>query len=245
MKKVAIITILLISGFVANAQNKETRKLSSFSELSVGLAIVAYISAGDKEEVQIEARGIDLDDVETNISGGKLKINLDGNSNKNVDVTVWVTYKSLNAVSVSTAAELYGENEVRTSGDFTLGVFTGGEAELEISAKVLDIRVATSGHATLDANVSSINASLSTGGSVRVKGSCKTQNIKVSTSGDYFASDLSSEWAEISAYTGGGVKVTVTESIDASAKTGGWIHYAGNPEKYNVSTNTGGSIKKQ
>ena len=40
MKKAAIIAIVLISGFVAKAQNKETRKLSTFSEISVGYAMM-------------------------------------------------------------------------------------------------------------------------------------------------------------------------------------------------------------
>jgi len=243
MKKLAIITLVLFAGLFANAQ-EETRKLSSFSEISVQEAIDAYIKSGDKEEIRIKTSGsIDLDEVLTDVSGGKLKIHLDGNSHRNVNVTVWVTYKSIKEVSVSSAASMVGQNTVNASGNFRIKVSSAGDLELSLKADDLDIDVSSAGDADLDVDVSSIDASVSSAGDVEIEGSAKAQDINVSSSGDYDGDDLISEEVEVSASSGGSARVNVSEQLNARASSGGSVRYKGNP-RMDVSTSSGGSIKK-
>jgi len=243
MKKLVIITIVLFAGLMANAQ-EETRKLSSFSEISVQEAIDAYIKSGDKEEIRIKTSGnIDLDEVLTDVSGGKLKIHLEGNSHRNVNVTVWVTYKSIKEVNVSSAASLVGKNTVNASGDFRISVSSAGDLELNLKADDLDIEVSSAGDAKLEVDVSSIDASISSAGDVEIKGFAKTQDINVSSSGDYDGYGVESEEAEVSASSGGSARVSVSEQLNARASSGGSIRYKGNP-RMDVSSSSGGSIKK-
>ncbi len=243
MKKFVIITILFFAGLVTYAQNEETRKLSSFSEISVHEAVDAYIKAGSTEEVRIKASGIELDEVLTEVSGGKLKIHLEGNKHRNVDVTVWVTYKSIEEVSVSSAASVIGENTVNASGNFRISVSSAGDLELDLKADDLDIEVSSAGDADLDVDVSSVEASISSAGDVEIKGTAKTQDISVSSSGDYDGYDLISEEAEVGASSGGSAKVNVSEQLNARASSGGSIRYRGNP-RMDVSSSSGGSIRK-
>ena len=243
MKKIAIIAIVLVCGLTGNAQNKETRKLSSFSEISVQEAIDAFIKSGDKEEIRIEARGIELDDVLTDVSGGKLKIHLDGNSHRNVDVTVWVTYKSIREVSVSSASSLIGENEIIATGDFRINVSSAGDLRLSLRADDLDMVVSSAGDAELEVNVSSIDVSVSSAGDVEIKGSAKTQDINVSSSGDYDAYDVLSEEVEASASSGGSARINVSEQLNGRARSGGSIRYKGNP-RMNINSSSGGTIRK-
>ncbi|MEQ9007554.1 MAG: DUF2807 domain-containing protein, partial [Ekhidna sp.] len=89
MKKSLLITLLGI--FVAGAalaQSEETRSLSSFSEISAHEGIDVFIKAGDKEEARIVSDSHDLDEVLTEVSGGRLKIHLEGNNHRNIDVDV-------------------------------------------------------------------------------------------------------------------------------------------------------------
>ena len=87
-KHFGILILLVVSAMSAIAQNTETRELSSFTELSVGEAINVILVPGSKNEAVIKARNIDLDDVETNVSGGRLKIELNGTRHNNIDVEV-------------------------------------------------------------------------------------------------------------------------------------------------------------
>ena len=132
MKKSLLITLLGI--FVAGAalaQSEETRSLSSFSEISAHEGIDVFIKAGDKEEARIVSDSHDLDEVLTEVSGGRLKIHLEGNNHRNIDVDVYVTYKSINAISASSAASLTAEGTIDANGsDFDIDrkkypVYTG------------------------------------------------------------------------------------------------------------------------
>lgn len=243
MKKVAIIAIILVCGFAGSAQNKETRKLSSFSEIHAQEGIDVFIKSGDVEEARIEASGKDLDEVLTEVSGGKLKIHLEGNSHRNVNVTVWVTYKSINAVSVSSAASMEGENDVIASDDFNIEVSSAGDLELTVKANDLEVEVSSAGDVDLNVNVGLIDATVSSAGDIEINGTAKTQDISVSSAGDYDAFDVESEEVEASASSGGVIRISVSEQLNARASSGGSIRYKGNP-RMNINSSSGGSIRK-
>ena len=185
-----------------------------------------------------------MDDVLTEVSGGELEIKLYGRGHKNVDVTVWITYKSLEAVSVHSAASLVGENEVVAAGDFDIRVSAAGDLELKVTADDLDIRVSSAGDADLEVTAETIKASASGAGDVRIKGVVQTQVIRVSGAGGYDAFDLESKKTEVRASGGGSAKVSVSERLDAEADGAGSIRYKGDPEKINVSSRSAGTIKK-
>ncbi|MCP4458037.1 MAG: DUF2807 domain-containing protein [Cytophagales bacterium] len=243
MKKIVIIAIVLFTGLTAQAQKEETRNLSSFSEISAQEGIDVFIKSGSKEEARIEASGLDMDEVLTEVSNGKLKIHLEGNNHRNTNVSVWVTYKSIKAVSVSSAASLRGEDDVNASGDFRIKVSSAGDLELTLKAGDLDIEVSSAGDANLNVDVSTIDASVSSAGDVEIEGSANTQDINVSSSGDYDGYDVESEEAEVSASSGGSARVNVSEQLNARASSGGSIRYKGNP-RMDVSSSSGGSIRK-
>ena len=76
-------TAITAGALAVSAQETETRSLANFSELSVGEAISVVLIPGTKNEAVIKVRNIDLEDVETNVSGGRLKIELSGSLSGN------------------------------------------------------------------------------------------------------------------------------------------------------------------
>ncbi len=242
MKRVLLSTIVLVS-IAAFGQQKETRSLSSFSEISAHEGIDVILKKGSKESARIEARNIDLDDVLTEISGGRLKIHLEGNKHNNVDVTVWVTYTNLRSVSASSAADIEAEERIEASGDFRVDVSSAADVELSIKADELDVRASSAGDVELDVDVNSVDASVSSAGGIEIEGSADSIDVEVSSSGDFEGYDLPCKEAEVSASSGGSAEVNVSEQLDARASSGGSIRYRGNP-RMDISTSSGGSIRK-
>jgi hypothetical protein len=244
MKKITILLTALLVSFAGMAQKESTRNLSSFTEISAQEGIEVYIKQGSKEEARIKVDGnIEMNEVLTEVSGGKLKIHLDGNNYRNIDVTVWVTYKSINAVSASSAADITGESRIVTSGDFRVSVSSAGDIKLDVKAKNIDIKASSAGDVEIKAEASSIDASANSAGSIEISGSTKSLKVSVNSSGDFEGFDLTTQTADVSASSGGSAEVNVSEQLNARASSGGSVKYKGNP-RMDVSSSSGGSIKK-
>jgi hypothetical protein len=247
MKKSFIITLLgiLVAG-ATFAQSEETRNLSSFSEISAHEGIDVFIKAGSKEEARIVSDSHDLDEVLTEVSGGRLKIHLEGNNHRNIDVEVYVTYKSINAISASSAASLTAEGSIDANGnDFDVDVSSAGDIDASIeNADEVEIDASSAGDARLKIEANEINAEVSSAGEIEISGVTKKQDIQASSSGDYDGYDLESEEAEASASSGGGIKVNVSKKLDARASSGGSVRYKGSPTYLDASSSSGGSVRK-
>ena len=247
MKRSVLVTLLgiFIAGF-ALAQSEETRSLSSFSEISAHEGIEVFIEKGNKEEARVVSRNIDIEDVLTEVLGGKLKIHIDGRNynNRNTDVKVYVTYKSVEGLAASSAASITAKDPIETDGDFDVDVSSAGDIVATIKADELTIDASSAGDVELKVDVNEIEADVSSSGDIEVSGTVKIQDIEVSSSGDYAAYDLESEETDASASSGGSVKVNVSEKINARASSGGSIRYKGAPRYVDVSSSSGGSVRK-
>ena len=95
MKNLFTFAIAAFLSFSVFAQSGTNRSLSPFTEVSVQEGIEAILSKGTKESARIEADGIDIEDVITEVSGGVLKMELEGDNHRNVEVTIYVTYVEL------------------------------------------------------------------------------------------------------------------------------------------------------
>ncbi len=224
MKKALLITILSIISIGVFAQEREERKLSSFDKIKSSQAIDVYIKPGSEEKVVVVVDRIDLDDVLTEVSGGKLSIRLSKGNYRNIDVKVYVTYKNLNGVSASSASNITGEGTLKTD-RLKIGVSSAASIELRIDCEDLNVSASSSGDMELEGRARSIYA-------------------KASSAGEIDAYDLVAENADLGASSAGDIRLTVNKSIDAHASSGGSIRYKGNPDKSNTNSSSGGSVKK-
>ena len=103
MKNLFTFAIAAFVSFSVFAQSGTNRSLSPFTEVSVQEGIEAILSKGTKESARIEADGIDIEDVITEVSGGVLKMELEGDNHRNVEVTIYVTYVELEGLRASSA----------------------------------------------------------------------------------------------------------------------------------------------
>ena len=182
------------------------------------------VTPGDKEEAIVEVDGARLDNVITEVYGDRLKIKMERGNWRNVDVYVYVIYKSLDEIDVSSAADLV-TNGTLVSDKLEVEVSSAGDAKLEIEVEELEVRVASAGD-------------------LSIAGKAKEQYVKVSSSGDYDGYDLESEFAEVDASSSGDARVNVSDKLEADASSSGSIYYRGNPTKVYADSSSGGRVRK-
>lgn len=225
MKKYLIYSLILITSITsAWAQGRETRALADFSAISVGEAIELTLVAGNKNEAVISAEYIDLEDVSTSVRGGKLKIELDGSRHRNVDVEIVLTYKAINAIHVSSAADVETKGPIKAA-TLDLSVSSAGSADLELDAGELDIDISSSGVLILS-------------------GKAISQRVEVSSAGQYRGYDLECEDSYARVSSAGSARLTASKKVDAKASSAGSIKYKGNPQKVYISSSSGGHASR-
>ncbi len=224
MKKYSLVLMLCLLSVIAYSQKKENRSLESFKYLSVGQSIDVTLVKGNDESVLVEVSGANLDDVKTDVSGGKLKIQMGRGSFRNVRVKATVTYTSIEGISVSSSASVTTENTIK-SNEFDLSVSSSGSTNIEL-------------------DVDELSAEVSSSGKAKVSGSASNIDVKVSSSGKLNAFDLRSKDARVKANSSGKAEVNVSDYLDATANSSGKIRYKGSPDKFDIDTNSSGSVSK-
>jgi hypothetical protein len=210
-----IIAAICINGFSnGKALVKETRDLSGFKRVSFGVAGDLYINFGSEFKVVLEGDKSYLDEIETEVSDGKLVIKKDNwRFNMNEKVTVYITMPELRG----------------------LGVSGSGRAEIkdDVKADKLDLSVSGSGKIFTGAlEAANLDCSISGSGDIIIKGSgdAARADISISGSGNYTGDSLKIGSAEISISGSGSCSCNVTESLQAHVSGSGNISYFGNPK---------------
>lgn len=225
MNKIFVFIILLTGSTLSVfAQETETRSLSDFSEVSVGEAISVTLIPGNKNEAVVKVRNIDLEDVETDVRGGTLKIELSGNRYRNIDVEITLTYKSIDGIHVSSAADVVTKGPIK-SASLDISVSSAAKADLEIVTDKIDVDVSSSGE-------------------LELSGKTTSQRVSVSSAGEYHAYELSCDEAYVRASSAGSARINATKRIDARASSAGSVKYKGEPDKVYVNSSSGGDVRK-
>ncbi len=224
MKHLLWIAGLFLVTLPAMAQETQQRNIGSFSGIKVSEGVDVYLKHGDKESLKVEASGIKLENVITEISGSYLKIHLDGNNRGRINVKVYVTYVKLEKLYASSAGNIFGEAPIRAE-SMTLQCSSAGNIEITVEGQRVD-------------------ASASSAGQIEIKGRVREFRADVSSAGQINAYDLESQKADVEASSAGSVRVSVETDLHANASSGGSIRYRGNPSRSVTNSSSGGSVKK-
>jgi hypothetical protein len=212
---VIFIVMTITTGF-SNGKSvlNETRNLSGFKRVSFGVSGELYINFGSEFKVVLEGEKSLLEDITTEVSGGRLVIKK-GNwrLNMNEKVTVYITMPTIEG----------------------LGVSGSGRAEIKDAVKAdnLDLSVSGSGKLyTADVTISALDCSISGSGDIILagNGSAVKAFISISGSGNYSGESLKIESAEITISGSGNCTCNVSETLRASVSGSGNVTYQGNPK---------------
>ena len=121
MKHVSSFFLALFTMVSLTFGQSETRNLSSFDEVSISSGINATLVKGSTNKAEVEAEGIELDKVVTDVSDGELKVQIDskwwkGGWGKKRKVNVVITYtEELHEISTSAGSRVTNEGVIKTS----------------------------------------------------------------------------------------------------------------------------------
>lgn len=227
MKNLLSLYITAFCIFSATAQNR-TVDVGSFDDLSLGIAAKLYLTQGNNEKVEIECDDERFNEIEFDYSGDKLVIkNRDKwnwKSSGKSEITIYITMKEINRLSVSGSGDLIGKNKIKTD-DLTLSVSGSGDIKLDVDSEEMDLRISGSGGISLNGSSSEMDARISGSGKVKAE-DMEVKVFKASISGS------------------GTCYITALEEINANISGSGTVYYSGNPDKVISNSSGSGKVRK-
>lgn len=210
MLKSVFAIALIFTTLMAFGQGKEERDLSSFTGVSLGISGDLYLTQGSPQKVVIQAEK-NLDEIETQVRDGVLRIKTDNWTSRIKGVKIWITMPEVEALNVS------------GSGDII--------AETPIHADEIELKVSGSGSINIDElKGDEIGAAISGSGDLKLAGSADEMELRISGSGSVYAERLEVDECGIKISGSGSCMIDVTGELDASISGSGRVTYYGNPQ---------------
>lgn len=255
---------------ITGSGNIITRRvnIADFSRIETSRAVHLVVEKRSGREAIIEADDNIMPYVIVEVDGGCLNVGIDDDIKSLNNVTVKVTVPSdgnISAISASSASRVTVETEIKSpklmldassaaniniakSDVGTCSIDASSAANVEGAIKadncVIDMSSASDVNVALLAVKCDVTAT--SAASATLSGEAGDIEITVSSAAKVDAMDLNARNADVSASSGGSIKITCMKSIDASASSGGSVKYAakGDLDSELKHTSSGGSVKK-
>ncbi len=228
--KTLITTFLSFALLISLQAQKRNVDVGDFSELSLGIPATLYIKQGSNEKVEIDCDDDIFDEIEFEMRGDRLVIKREGkgwnwnNGWRRSEVDVYVTMRTIEALSVSGSGNMESEGTLSTD-DLELAVSGSGDMDLKIESDELETRISGSGSISLSGNAEEAEARISGSGRIKAEDlTVKSFDARISGSGSCY--------------------ITVKEEIEASISGSGSVYYAGNPGRVISNASGSGKVRK-
>jgi len=213
----------LTLSFVNSLAAQKAISVESFSEIELTGRLNVELKIADKEEVIIETKGIEVEDIGVNVKGGVLKINaLKAFKNKNIEINITIYHKDLYEISASAGAIV---TKVET-----------------LNGDKLDLDVSSGAKISIDVNVKSLKAFCSSGASLMLSGKVESGQLTALTGGMIDGKKLEAERAYVVSSTGANILVKAISELDIRSNTGGNVTYYGTPVKKTIKKAMAGKV---
>jgi hypothetical protein len=271
MKKLALSVVLILFVAVSQAQTKKSIKVEDFTRIAFRVPGKLFLKQGDTQKVEIEANEDFLKELDIHVEGDKLTIEKEGswrdwgfNWDNDDKVTVYITMKNLEGLSVSGSGDLIAESvfksseldlnvsgsgslkiEAEVSGDVDADVSGSGNIELSGKCRNFHSTVSGSGRVRMNESIAE-RASFGVSGSGKIEASGKAQEVKtnISGSGKVLAANLETEVCDIRISGSGDVEINVNKELEAHISGSGSVSYRGNPAHVNSQASGSGHVRK-
>ncbi|MBC3786596.1 head GIN domain-containing protein [Spirosoma utsteinense] len=228
MKAILLSTLLLTYGLITTDSDwKKDRPVSSFSGLSVSSGIDVYLTQGNSEKLTFDVKGIDEEDVKSEIRNGVLKLYIDRkgmnwNWGRNNYVKAYLTFRQLNELQASGGSDVFGQGTLSFN---DLNLSASGGADVKLALKANELTIAAAG-----------------GADVTVDGTARTLNANGSGGSDLDARKLTVEVCSANSSGGSDVYVHATRELSLKASGGSDIYYYGSAKVVSKSESGGSDI---
>jgi hypothetical protein len=202
---------------------KKDRTVSGFTGLSVSSGIDVYLTQGGSEKLTFEVKGIEENEVRSEVKNGALKLYIDRrgmNWGRNTYVKAYLTFKQLSDLQASGGADVFGQGTLSFK---DLNVSASGGSDVKLDLKADDLNVSASG-----------------GADAILQGTARTLNANGAGGSDLDARKLTVEVCNANSSGGSDVYVNATKEVSMKASGGSDIYYYG-PAKVLAKSESGGS----
>jgi len=214
----AAIFLLAIILFTSKVQAEEqTRKVDSFSEISLRIGAKVHLEQGSKQNLEIVAKSSTLDELITEVKDGTLIIRF---PNKDFfwktfqpgEITIYVTTPEINGLGISGSGDIIADNQIKT--------------------KILDLGISGSGNIKLsELNAERVKGTISGSGDIVLGGKTPAQDlsISISGSGNLKAMDYRSVDVSVKIAGSGNVEIEAIKNLYVRLAGSGNVIYKGSP----------------
>jgi hypothetical protein len=203
----------------------EDRTIEDFNRLKVSSGIDVMMKQGSEISLTLEADENLHDVIKTEVSENTLRIYTTKNIQRAKSTKVYLVYTDLNAIRISSAGDVKGENTLKTN-DLDIGLSSAGDLELDLVAD-------------------EVHCDISSSGDARLSGSTDLLEADLSSAGDLYAFDLIAKKCRVSCSSAGDARVYATEELNLRCSSAGSIYYKGDGSLVRASTSSAGSIVKK
>lgn len=215
---------------IINDANAEVRSVTVFSGIKVSGGIDVWLSQGDDYALAVSATENKYrDNIRTEIRNGVLVIWYDSDNLKwnrgDKRLRAYISFKTLASLEASGACDL------KINGT--------------LNAESLALRISGACDITGAIKVSNMSMDLSGASTVKLTGNVDNLKLESSGASDVKNYDLVVENCIAKISGASDIKITITNSISASASGASSLNYKGNPEKKDVATSGASSISQR
>lgn len=270
MKKLVVLAFLVASTVAAFAQTRETREVGSFTRISYRVPGKLYLKQGSPQKVELVGAADVLKEIEVDVSGDKLIIGkenrwMDWGWSSKIDLTVYITVPTIEAVGVAGSGDLFCEDKINVnnldlsvsgsgsmrlafnaSGDVEADVSGSGDMDLKGSCNNFDSDVSGSGKVYVSASIKE-RADLGVAGSgkIQMQGNVRDVKASISGSGRINAGELLAEKCDVRISGSGDMEINVKEELEATISGSGSVTYFGDPKRVNTHASGSGHVRKR
>lgn len=268
MKKLTFLLTFILSASLCFSQTRETRSVSSFTKVAFRVPGKLFLKQGNETKVEVEGSKEVLSKIETEVEGSKLSIKSEDKWNwKWTDsdrITVYITMRDIEGLSVSGSGELVGQGKFTTedldlavsgsgslqlvadaSGNVKADVSGSGDLSFEGKCRSVDSNISGSGKVELNASITGkVEVSVSGSGKMQASGTADSIETIISGSGKVLAADLEVNECDVRISGSGDVEINVKKELDANISGSGSVLYKGNPSHVSNHSSGSGTVRK-
>ena len=240
MKKFFLMMLISICSTILFAQEKivydanaEVRPTKSFNAIKVSHGIELLLKQGNEEAVAVSANEKEYRDaIKTEVVNGELRIYVEQSFSKwwkqlrlkDKYLKAYVSFKNLEKINGSSGSKTTVDGNFNSA---ILSINLSSGAIFKGSLKAMNL--------TIDQ---------SSGGRSFISGTVEKLNVTASSGGHFYGYDLVVNKCKADASSGGKMQINVSKEIVAYASSGGGINYKGEGVIMDISTSSGGKIRR-
>lgn len=204
---------------------EQMRKVHAFTSVSSSNAIKVELVKGDSPKVVVRTDSNLQNHIKTEVKGNKLKIYVKGSIRKYSEMTVFVTFTELEALSSSSASAIICKDRI-VADVFSVGASSASNIKLE------------------EVEAQRVSVDISSAANVKIAGKCEKLEVDASSASDANLYKLDAQTVEADASSAADIQLSVSKKLEAEASSGADITYKGSPEHLSIEESSGGDISK-